>query len=343
VRFGSDGKMPYVSRHAAGAEDMFKQDPSGLRTCEVHSRACPLEFQLVPSALALGKTELDTCVDLIQLTSGFDYEHSSIGWNRESKRTEMLDKDMMYLLIRQGAVPVGPKFTAPTAQEALLENVEHVAPEVEQVNVEHVVSEIEQKNIEHPTQEAREDAEHVPPPSNSLRQLMCDYASDSNDQTVPAPVLKREDEDSAPRTVPKKRKADPAPARSRKEHWIDTRKEIAFPDPNNTGRVLGFISFMFTGDEPPHGNREVLYIYEIHLHERLRGFGLGSQLVDFVEHTAKHCGVSKTMLTVFCLNDRARELYKKLGYKKDACSPPDRKVRSRMIEAEYVIMSKELV
>jgi ribosomal protein S18 acetylase RimI-like enzyme len=106
------------------------------------------------------------------------------------------------------------------------------------------------------------------------------------------------------------------------------------------GKVLGFISFMFTFDDPPHDSDEVVYIYEVHLDEGLRGRGLGSRLITFVEVACRRCGILKTMLTVFKSNAAARELYKKLGFGKDDCSPEDRVVRGRTIEADYLILSK---
>ncbi|KAF2831872.1 hypothetical protein CC86DRAFT_365797 [Ophiobolus disseminans] len=107
-------------------------------------------------------------------------------------------------------------------------------------------------------------------------------------------------------------------------------------------RILGFMSFMFTFDEPPAVEREVVYMYEIHLLHLLRGRGLGSQLINFLEVAASRCSVTKTMLTVFAANEGARRLYEKRGYVKDSCSPEDRKMRKRVIKADYVIMSKEL-
>jgi GNAT superfamily N-acetyltransferase len=102
------------------------------------------------------------------------------------------------------------------------------------------------------------------------------------------------------------------------------------------------MSFKFDFDDPPYQNREVVYIYEIHLHQRLRGQGIGSDLFKFVELAAKRSGIGKTMLTVFTANEKARRMYEKAGYVKDECSPPDRMMRNKVIKAEYVIMSKEL-
>jgi ribosomal protein S18 acetylase RimI-like enzyme len=104
--------------------------------------------------------------------------------------------------------------------------------------------------------------------------------------------------------------------------------------------VLGFISFMLTKDDPPSEYRSVVYMYEVHLDDGLRGCGLGSRLIAFVELLASRLGVLKTMLTVFRTNAGARELYKRLGYTKDVSSPADKVVRRRVIEADYIIMSK---
>jgi ribosomal protein S18 acetylase RimI-like enzyme len=156
----------------------------------------------------------------------------------------------------------------------------------------------------------------MPAPKTPLEQLRCEYVSDSEHEDTVA---------SSPSRASKRRKIS---------DW---------PDPSMHGSVRGFISFMFTHDDPPHEDREVLYIYEIHLHERLRGGGLGSKLIKFAENAAKECGISKTMLTVFSNNTAARGVYEKLGYVEDACSPEDKIVRHRVIQADYVIMSKELI
>lgn len=109
-----------------------------------------------------------------------------------------------------------------------------------------------------------------------------------------------------------------------------------------SARLLGFMSFKFDVDDPPKQDREVVYLFEIHLLEMLRGRGLGGKLLNFLEAVARRCGVSKTMLTVFVANEAARGMYEKAGYVKDDCSPGDRVVRNRVKKADYLIMSKEL-
>jgi ribosomal protein S18 acetylase RimI-like enzyme len=104
--------------------------------------------------------------------------------------------------------------------------------------------------------------------------------------------------------------------------------------------IIGFASFMLTQDDPPHEHRTVAYIYEVHLGEKFRGKGIGTFLVWTIEAMADTAGLTKVMLTVFNCNTGAIEAYKKMGYAKDEASPRDIRVRSRTIEADYMIMSK---
>lgn len=116
--------------------------------------------------------------------------------------------------------------------------------------------------------------------------------------------------------------------------------------------ILGFLSFMPTFDDPPNEDRPVIYIYEIHLAQELRGGGLGKHMIMLVERIAKRVKLSKVMLTVFTRNTKAMAFYKSLGYTTDECSPSSsvgrtRKTRSmkavaKVVEADYQILSKEL-
>lgn len=103
--------------------------------------------------------------------------------------------------------------------------------------------------------------------------------------------------------------------------------------------ILGFMSFMITVEE----GQDVVYVYEIHLEEELRGLGLGKHLFNIVEHIGTTNGMEKTMLTVFRRNEQARAMYGKLGYDVDECSPRPRRLRGGVVkEADYIIMSKVL-
>ncbi|KAJ5734422.1 Acyl-CoA N-acyltransferase [Penicillium malachiteum] len=55
------------------------------------------------SASTIPPTDLEACLDLIELTSGAAYAASGIGWSRPKKRKEMQLPDMKYLILR-GAV-----------------------------------------------------------------------------------------------------------------------------------------------------------------------------------------------------------------------------------------------
>lgn len=102
--------------------------------------------------------------------------------------------------------------------------------------------------------------------------------------------------------------------------------------------VQGFLSFMMTHDSTP--SVPVLYVYEIHLAEILRGTRLGAHLMLMAESIAAKVGVEKVMLTCFLSNEKALKFYEKRGYGKDECSPDDRRTRNKVIKVDYMIMSK---
>jgi GNAT superfamily N-acetyltransferase len=103
------------------------------------------------------------------------------------------------------------------------------------------------------------------------------------------------------------------------------------------GVIAGFASFMPTVED----GREVVYVYEIHLGETLRGSGLGRRLMGVVEHCAREMGVERVMLTSFTRNRAARRFYERLGYGRDEFSPMPKELRDgTRVEPGYVIMSK---
>ena len=105
------------------------------------------------------------------------------------------------------------------------------------------------------------------------------------------------------------------------------------------GEILGFMSFMITYED----GREVIYLYEIHLVERLRGRGVGAKLLKMFEDAGRAAQVQKAMMTVFRANGGALRLYEKLGYREDEYSPRPKKLRGGIVrEADYVIWSKNL-
>ncbi|KZM21655.1 N-acetyltransferase [Ascochyta rabiei] len=109
------------------------------------------------------------------------------------------------------------------------------------------------------------------------------------------------------------------------------------------GAILGFLSFKLESeDEELHKMRPVLYIYEVHLDDRLRRRGLGGRIMKWAEDQARLAKISKAMLTVFTANEGARRMYEREGYGKDESSPEDRVTRRKVIKADYIIMSKEI-
>ena len=105
------------------------------------------------------------------------------------------------------------------------------------------------------------------------------------------------------------------------------------------GSTKGFLSFMVTIED----EHEVLYVYELHLCEELRGKGAGKWMMRQVEKIGRRAGLEKTILTVFRSNEAAIRFYRTLGYEKDKCSPEPRKLRGGKVkEADYLILSKNL-
>lgn len=124
------------------------------------------------------------------------------------------------------------------------------------------------------------------------------------------------------------------------------REEMLFPDMRyiivrgkQDKSVQGFISFMITYED----GYEIVYIYEIHLIEALRGQHIGSKLVTIVEEAGRRAEMSKVMLTVFARNHVGSRFYERIGYSLDAYSPEPRVLRGGVVkEPDYRILSKAL-
>lgn len=122
------------------------------------------------------------------------------------------------------------------------------------------------------------------------------------------------------------------------------RKEMRDPDlryilvKGPTAQVCGYTSFMPTIEE----GEAVVYCYEIHLKPDLRGTGLASLLMGFLETVASNVSViHKVMLTVFTSNTRALDFYRRHGFEVDDISPKRRNLRNGVVkEPDYTIMSK---
>lgn len=82
-----------------------------------------------------------------------------------------------------------------------------------------------------------------------------------------------------------------------------------FRDRKPVSDVVAFLSFMLTYED---GYR-VIYCYELHVSARLRACGLGSRLMDLMEHVGRKVNVDKAMLTVFWTNEGALRFYQKRG------------------------------
>ncbi|KAF1836792.1 hypothetical protein BDW02DRAFT_566717 [Decorospora gaudefroyi] len=348
INYDLDVEMPPHVARAQKVQKVLWDDVSGLRACETPQPKCPLKFGFVPSGNKLKKAEFDACIGLVERTSSKDYRASGIGWNPRKKREEMLDAEMMYLLVRQGDAPA-------VAERNLADEdvgAGNITMDKKKTMEDPPITgqdALAQQNIADIEEEKSYTHVQEPPKLNALTQLIQAYASDSEEEESGEKESSEEessdeesDETDSDETDNKENDSvKPYPPRPSKVFQA-VKKKFSLPDPCANGPILGFISFMYTYDDAPHEDREVVYIYEIHLHEHLRGQGLGSKLIEFVEDAARECQVNKTMLTVFMANERAIRMYKRLGYGKDESSPEDKVMRHKAVKAQYLIMSKVL-
>jgi GNAT superfamily N-acetyltransferase len=76
------------------------------------------------------------------------------------------------------------------------------------------------------------------------------------------------------------------------------------------GETIGRLWFA----EKPFG----VWLYEIELEERVRGRGFGRETMLVFEERARGLGAQKVVLNVFGGNERARSLYRSLGYAEES-------------------------
>jgi GNAT superfamily N-acetyltransferase len=81
-----------------------------------------------------------------------------------------------------------------------------------------------------------------------------------------------------------------------------------------TGEPVGRV--WFTVRE--HDGRQVAWLYDITIDERVRGRGYGRRAMQLLEEEARRRGLGRIALNVFGGNVRARNLYRSLGYLEDS-------------------------
>ena len=128
--------------------------------------------------------------------------------------------------------------------------------------------------------------------------------------------------------------------------WKDAqkRKELLHEDArfliatdDKTGKPVAFAHFRFVLE----GKAEVLYIYELQIHEEYRSKGLGKHMTQVLEIAALRQKMKWVMLTVFKSNAKSMRFFmKKMKYEVDETSPSQ---CSLYDESTYEILSKSLV
>jgi ribosomal protein S18 acetylase RimI-like enzyme len=69
--------------------------------------------------------------------------------------------------------------------------------------------------------------------------------------------------------------------------------------------------------EERDGDR-IAFLYDVYLDERFRGSGLGREAMTLLEDDVRSHGLGRIQLNVFGGNERARALYRSLGYAEQA-------------------------
>jgi ribosomal protein S18 acetylase RimI-like enzyme len=103
----------------------------------------------------------------------------------------------------------------------------------------------------------------------------------------------------------------------------------------------GFMSYQLDDDWTVHSDDyiPVLYIYEIHLGQNLRGVGIGKHLMDLAKHIARATSMDKVELTVFTSNAYAELFYRSLGFETDETSFTTWKKGRKIIKTDWLILS----
>lgn len=103
-----------------------------------------------------------------------------------------------------------------------------------------------------------------------------------------------------------------------KKKNIDELKEYIFGQIENGLKIIGYYNKELEGYlsyEIKEKATKFFWIDEFIITESERGKGYGTKLMDEVKRIAKNEGVKRIELNCFTFNERAIELYKKLGYK----------------------------
>jgi ribosomal protein S18 acetylase RimI-like enzyme len=80
-----------------------------------------------------------------------------------------------------------------------------------------------------------------------------------------------------------------------------------------TGAAVGWVVYA----ERPAGSGKA-FLYSVSIDEERRGQGLGRAAMQLFEQEARERGFARVSLNVFGGNERARSLYRSLGYREDS-------------------------
>jgi GNAT superfamily N-acetyltransferase len=85
---------------------------------------------------------------------------------------------------------------------------------------------------------------------------------------------------------------------------------VLIVEDDGTGEAIGRVWFTIR----EQGERTSAWLYDITIDERVRGRGFGRESMQLLEDEVRRRGVPRIALNVFGGNERARSLYRSLGY-----------------------------
>ncbi len=295
-------------------------------------------YTSLETAASMPPADLAACFELVRATSAAMYKRATGRWAPAQKRREMRLPDMRYLLVRRRTVPTPPPPPPPPPTSAIITTASapflppppdddsggdpvaasklrgpaFAAAAAAAAASDVAGSEKDGADTSAALEDGEREVDDCSPSLSSKEEKKKKEGEREGLCAVAADVPEKEGEKEADNG---NGADDAAPAKRRRRGTNNNNSNSSANSSANdsnsasSSTVEGFLSFMFTYED----GHEVVYCYELHLAERLRGRGWGAALMHAMEAAGARAGVARAMLTVFVANRRALHFYWKRG------------------------------